>query len=125
MYEITDISLAATALREAKEETGISEKEPLIIGQLTCLHIPVSNIEVYPFVAVTMKQPEFTPEPAEVKYLIETSLDELSDPQTRKTKMMQIAGMDIEVPYYDIRGNHIWGATAMIVSEFLEVLKRM
>jgi hypothetical protein len=39
--------------------------------------------------------------------------------------MMLIAGKEVEVPYYDIQDNHIWGATAMIMSEFLEIVKKV
>jgi 8-oxo-dGTP pyrophosphatase MutT (NUDIX family) len=123
MFKKSDSSLSYTALRETMEETGMPVKEASVIGQLTRLHIPVSNINVFPFVAVSNKRPDFIPDPTEVQYLIETSLDDLLNPLNQKTKIMQIAETAIEVPYFDVRENHIWGATAMIVSEFLEVYK--
>jgi 8-oxo-dGTP pyrophosphatase MutT (NUDIX family) len=123
MFEKTDGALSNTALRETMEETGMLLKEAKIIGQLTCLHIPVSNIHVFPFVAVCNKRPDFIPDPIEVQYLIETRLDELFNPLNHKNMIMQITGSALTVPYFDIQGNPIWGATAMIVSEFLEVAK--
>jgi 8-oxo-dGTP pyrophosphatase MutT (NUDIX family) len=125
IFEKSDDSLSFTALRETMEETGMPIEEAGIIGQLTCLHIPVSNINVFPFVAVCDKRPDFIPDPTEVQYLIETSLDELFNPLNCKKKIMKIAGKEIEVPYFDVRGNRIWGATAMILSEFLEIVGKI
>jgi 8-oxo-dGTP pyrophosphatase MutT (NUDIX family) len=124
MYEKGDDSLAYTALREAKEETGLPPETANIIGQLTPLHIPISNILVFPFVAVSYKRPDFSHDPIEVQYLIETPIDELLNPMNCRTKIMHIQGEAIDVPYYDIQDNHIWGATAMIISEFLEVIRK-
>jgi len=125
MFKKSDDSLSCTALRETYEETGMLIEEASVIGQLTCLHIPVSNINVFPFVAVSDKRPNFIPDPTEVQYLIETRLDELFNPLNCKSRIMQVAGKEIEVPYFDVRGNHIWGATAMIVSEFLEIVRKI
>jgi len=123
MFEKGDDSLAHTALRETMEETGMLFDEAIIIGKLTPLHIPVSNTEVFPYVAISDKRPAFAHDPAEVQYLIETRIDELLNPVNHKIKTMSIAGNEFEVPYFDIQNNHIWGATAMILSEFLEVVK--
>jgi 8-oxo-dGTP pyrophosphatase MutT (NUDIX family) len=124
MFEKGDHSLAHTALREAMEETGMPAEAAKIIGQLTPLHIPVSNINVFPYVAVSVERPDFSHDPSEVQYLIETSMDELLNASNRKVKSMHIAGNEVDVPYFDIQGNHIWGATAMILSEFLEIFRR-
>ena len=70
-------------------------------------------------------RPAFRHDPAEVQYLIEESLDELLNESNLKTRTMSILGNDVLVPYFDIQGNQIWGATAMILSEFLEVVRRV
>ena len=124
MFEEEDGSLMNTALREANEETGIDISSVTIIGKLTPLHIPVSNVNVHAFVGVTDSRPAFVHDPAEVQYLIEESLDELLNEVNHKTKSMTLFGNEVIVPYFDIQGNHIWGATAMIISEFAEILKR-
>jgi 8-oxo-dGTP pyrophosphatase MutT (NUDIX family) len=123
-YEETDLTMAGTALRETMEETGIPVDEIKIIGQLTPLHIPVSQTDVFPYVGISYNRPVFKHNPAEVEYLIEAGIDELLDPANKKYEIMSIAGNDIEVPYFDIQNNHIWGATAMILSEFLEIFRR-
>jgi 8-oxo-dGTP pyrophosphatase MutT (NUDIX family) len=125
MYETGDRSLQFTALRETFEETGVPVETARIIGQLTPLHIPVSNINVFPYIAVCRERPDFSPDPTEVQYVIETSLDHLLDTGNHKVKIMEIADRKIEVPYYDIGNDHIWGATAMILSEFLEIARRI
>ena len=124
MSEESDDSWEYTASRETGEETGIPVSVISVIGQLTPLHIPVSNVHVYPVVGIIESRPDFIPDPDEVQYLIETRLEDLINPSNRKIKLMKIAGQAIEVPYFDIQDNHIWGATAMILSEFLEVVKR-
>jgi 8-oxo-dGTP pyrophosphatase MutT (NUDIX family) len=124
MYEEEDGSLLNTALREAREETGIEISSVRVIGPLTPLHIPVSNVIVHAFVGVTHSRPKFNHDPVEVQYLIEESIHKLLNKANQKTKIMLIAGKEVIVPYFDMMGDHVWGATAMILSEFLEVIGR-
>jgi 8-oxo-dGTP pyrophosphatase MutT (NUDIX family) len=121
-YEPEDMDLLTTSLRETAEETGMDASKITIIGRLTTLEIPVSNFEVHPFIGCTEKKPVFNPDPAEVEYLIEADLNLLVNPKIKKTRIVNLGEQLIELPYYDYLGNHIWGATAMMLSEFLEVL---
>lgn len=121
-YEDIDGDLKNTALRETLEETGLSPEKVSVIGTLTSLHIPISNFMVFPYVGFCAERPVFSPDPVEVSYLIETSMLDLLNSQNRKYKVMVIGDREIEIPYFDIQGNHIWGATAMIMSEFLEIV---
>lgn len=115
-------SLAQTALREAGEEIGLDASGVKIIGQLTHLYIPVSRFMVQPFVAVTSSRPAFVPDPYEVQRVIEVDLRTLADKNIVTTGMiMHSSGMSIKTPYYNIEGFTVWGATAMIISEFIEV----
>jgi hypothetical protein len=106
------------------EETGISVTQIRVIGKLTSLHIPVSHVEVDPYIAVCPFRPDFQHDPAEVQYLIEEKLSVLLDRRCIKSKTLDILENPVEIPYYDIKGNHIWGATAMILSEFLEIIRK-
>lgn len=121
MYRTDDGNTEQTALREAGEETGVHPNMVRIIGNLSPIHIPVSNVNVFPYVGTMPLRPDFRHDPREVQFIIETSLEHLMDPGTCQSEIMDIAGVNTPVPYYDIQGHHVWGATAMIVCEFLEV----
>lgn len=117
-------SLQDTALREANEEIGLDAGSVQVIGQLTNLYIPVSRFAVHPFVAVSPVRPGFIPDPYEVQQLIEVDLDRLSDASTLVKGIIKHSnGMELETPYYNVEGFTVWGATAMIISEFLKVLQ--
>ena len=122
--ETFDKSLMHTALREAEEEIGIIADSVKIIGSLSELYIPPSNFDVYPFVGVTYSTPDFKPN-YEVQKILEVDLETLRNPETCTYKKIQHrTGNNFEVPCYYIQGEVVWGATAMIISELLEVVSR-
>lgn len=122
--EPDDESLLAGALREAEEEVGIPRTEINVLGRLTELFIPVSNYLVHPFVGFLEKTPEYTPQPSEVASILEIPISELNKLENKKTKDIS-GGKNIilkNVPYFDFDGKVVWGATAMMLSEFEEVV---
>lgn len=121
--EKNDLSMGMTALRETEEEIGINSQKIKLIGQLTSLHIPVSNTKVYPFVGFIEKKQTYTADPLEVEYIIEAPIEEIINPLIVKSEKMKIRDIELEVPYFDISGHQIWGATAMILSEFIEIAR--
>ncbi|MDX2415053.1 MAG: CoA pyrophosphatase [Bacteroidales bacterium] len=121
--EDSDKNLTQTAVRETCEETGVCGKDISIIGKLTALFIPVSNIEVSPVVAYMNSEPVFTPNDEEVVSLIEAPLEFFLDPSIIKEKPMLVRDEQLNVKYYDFEGSVIWGATAMILNELLVILK--
>ena len=124
--EEEDTSLAFTALREAEEEVGLPTDKVQILGRLTELYIPVSNFIVHPFVGAVLDKPEWIPQPSEVADILEVPLNTFSDPQNQRIRDISIAKNMVlkNVPYYNIQGKIVWGATAMMMSEFLEVLEQ-
>jgi 8-oxo-dGTP pyrophosphatase MutT (NUDIX family) len=124
-HEEGDADLRNTAVREAGEELGIDPERVRVLGELSPLKIPVSGMEVLPVVAHYPAAPDFSPDPAEVDYLIETPLTDLMNPDTRQERIKTILCKLVRVPYYNINGNQVWGATAMILSEFLEIIRKM
>jgi 8-oxo-dGTP pyrophosphatase MutT (NUDIX family) len=123
-YEDFDDSLASAALREAEEEVGVFSKDISIIGQLSDMYIPVSNFLVHPFVGYMDYAPNFIPQPSEVKGILEVPIPKLLAPSTIQTKDLKISEGFIlkNVPYYSLNNHIVWGATAMMLSEFLEVV---
>ena len=120
--EIYDEDLMETALRETYEEIGIAATEIDVIGNLTPLHIPVSNFIVYPFVGYMNYKPEFRPNPNEVKFMITSEISLFLEPSTIIKEKWDLFGELIKVPFFNIENEKIWGATAMILSEFIEVI---
>ncbi len=112
-----------TAIRETEEELGIDLGGCRILGALTPLYIPPSNYCVYPFVALSERSHLFRPHPAEVAEVIEAPLAELLDPRNRRVEIWPLHGKPVRVPFFEVRGNKVWGATAMILAEFLAVLE--
>lgn len=120
-----DVDKAATALRETEEEIGVPASDITILGGLTDLYIPVSNFLVNPYVGYYEGEPDFRPEKNEVAEIIQVPLSELLNDSIRKIKDLDLPnGFTLEnVPYFDIENHVVWGATSMILSEFIHVLK--
>jgi 8-oxo-dGTP pyrophosphatase MutT (NUDIX family) len=124
--DATDQDEARTALREAEEETGIVARDVKLLGQLTTFYVQPSNYIVYPFVGYLSYTPEFKPEIKEVQFLIEAPVNLLMDKSiVKKTDIKVRQGMVLEAPYYDIGGHIVWGATAMMLSEFVTILEQL
>jgi 8-oxo-dGTP pyrophosphatase MutT (NUDIX family) len=115
-------SAVATALREAAEELNVAPAEVRVLGQLTPLYIPPSNYCIYPVVAVAERRPDFRPSPHEVAEVIEIPLDHLLDSRNIKREIWPVRGLDVTVPFYLFREHKIWGATAMVLAELLDLV---
>lgn len=122
--EDRDQDLEQTAIREAKEETGIDVAAIEVLGKLTTLYIPPSNFLVHPVVAYTPVRPDFVPDPGEVQEIIEVSLEDIGNEKHIARKNLKLrSGAVMEVPGFHLGDHFIWGATAMILSEFIEILQ--
>ena len=123
-FEDDDVSLINTALREANEEINLPMQKVNVIGSLTELFIPVSNFLVHPVVATAWPHPELDPNEKEVDKIFSLTFNTLQDEKLIKKKsFMSTSRGEIEAPYFDINGHEIWGATAMILSEFKSLIK--
>lgn len=121
--EPADKDIIETALREANEETGVDPDSISVIGNLTPLFIPVSNMLVAPVVGWTGQKPIYTEQPEEVVFLFDADINKLLDPAIVKSMSMLIRGESIDVKYFDYDGHVIWGATAMILHELLTIIR--
>jgi 8-oxo-dGTP pyrophosphatase MutT (NUDIX family) len=115
-------TLAETALREASEEIGIDPSAVRVLGELTPVHVLISGFTLHPVVGVTDTRPDFIASPAEVAEVVEVSLDDLRDASRIRTGTRIREGMAVEYPYFDLAGHQVWGATAMVLGEFVCVL---
>jgi 8-oxo-dGTP pyrophosphatase MutT (NUDIX family) len=120
-------SFEAAALREAAEEVGIDGATVDLVGRPTPLHIPVSGFLLHPVVGITAVRPVFRPAEGEVARLLEVPLERLGDPATLRFERRRREGdglvAEMEVPYFDLDGEKVWGATAMVLAEFLAVAR--
>lgn len=123
-FEEKDGTLLHTALRETYEEIGVDTSRVEVLGPLTELYIPVSNYIVYPFAGILPFTPSFYPQWDEVASVVETPLEALLDPATRQVTELRLSSNIIlkDVPFFNVQGKVIWGATAMMLSELLELL---
>ncbi|MBN1565313.1 MAG: CoA pyrophosphatase [Anaerolineae bacterium] len=111
-----------TALRETREELGVMSPVQ-ILGTLTCLYILHSDFEVRPVVGYVPEHPQWQPDAAEVVEVIECPLAWLLDDDRKVVEHWTLDGQTRRVPWYDVQGRKVWGATAMMLSEFEHRLK--
>jgi 8-oxo-dGTP pyrophosphatase MutT (NUDIX family) len=117
-------TLVQTALREAEEEIGVSVTEEAVMGQLSLIYVPVSRYRVTPFVAALGGRPEYHPDSNEVEELIETPLRLFLDDRDVYREWQTHLNRRMLVPFYGFGEHKIWGATAMILAEFGELLSK-
>jgi 8-oxo-dGTP pyrophosphatase MutT (NUDIX family) len=117
-------SVEQAALREASEETGVDPAVVRVLGRLTPLHIPVSGFVLNTVLGVADARPEFRLASTEVDQILEPSLDDLLDPTAVRRFPRLRDGLFQDVPYFEVEGLQVWGATAMVLAEFLEILRR-
>ncbi|NJO03393.1 MAG: hypothetical protein HC880_18435 [Bacteroidia bacterium] len=90
---------------------------------LSTLYIPVSDFIVYPTVAAINYRPAFAPSPHEVAHLLEIDLNDFMRDNKLTYGDIKARQATLQVPYYALAGQTVWGATAMILSEFLMLLE--
>ncbi len=121
--EPSDADEIQTALREASEEVGIYPDQVRVLGKMSDLYIPASNFLVSPILGFSETIPQFIPEEREVARIIPTPLRNLFLPEFCKRKTLEITpNIKIDTPYFEVEKEVVWGATAMILSELLQIM---
>jgi 8-oxo-dGTP pyrophosphatase MutT (NUDIX family) len=110
------------ALREAHEEVALALDGVRVLGALTPLDIAVSGFRLHPVVATLSRRPQLTPSDNEVARILEVGVDELLNPGHFITTERERDGVRFTVPAFRIANVEIWGATAMVLAEFLALL---
>jgi 8-oxo-dGTP pyrophosphatase MutT (NUDIX family) len=110
------------ARRETWEELGVPPDWIKTIGSLTPLFIPPSGFCIYPVVGVAVRPLSFRPLPEEVAEVIEVPISHLTDSRHARRETWTIGGRSVTVPFYSFGHHKIWGATAMVLAEFLALL---
>ena len=110
------------ALREAHEEVDLSLDQVRVLGLLTPLDIPVSGFRLHPVIACTSARPALSPAHGEVARILEVPVDDLMNPAHLRSAGRERDGQLILVPAFHVGGEEIWGATAMVLAEFLALM---
>lgn len=124
--EHLDEDLEQTALRETEEEVGIPRNDVQVLKKLTRLYIPPSNFWVHPYVGLLEKTPYLVMQEDEVEEIIEVNLDHFLDEENMITEVLSTSyAENIEVPAFKLNGHVVWGATAMMLSELKDLLRKV
>lgn len=115
-------TIEQAALREAAEEVGLAPDGIQVLGRLSPMHIPVSGFVLHPVVAASECRPSVHVASGEVERLIEVRVRDLIDPSRHRRTVRVRDGFEFEMPYFDVDGEEVWGATAMVLAEFSAIL---
>jgi 8-oxo-dGTP pyrophosphatase MutT (NUDIX family) len=115
-------SNARAALREAHEEVAFVDTDVRLMGELTSVDIPVSGFRLHPVVASIDRSPILRPSDREVARILEVPLAALLDPGVVEWRPMTRGLVSLIAPAFVIDEAVIWGATAMVLAEFLSML---
>ena len=118
-----DEKLSSAAIRETQEEIGINADNIDIIGALSPLFVPVTGFIINPFVGTINANFEPQPAPEEVETVFSVDVNELLNDDNELQEKRNLRGYDVDIPYFLLSGHKVWGATAMILSEFKTALK--
>jgi 8-oxo-dGTP pyrophosphatase MutT (NUDIX family) len=116
---------ASAALRECHEELGVEPTSVAVWGTLASLYISPSNFRITPVVGFIDHAPTLRPNDAEVSAVITVTVRELLDPALVSEEQWLLRGADARVPFFAIAGHKVWGATAVVLSEFVARMRRV
>jgi 8-oxo-dGTP pyrophosphatase MutT (NUDIX family) len=116
-----DLSDIHTALRECKEEIGVEVPLDRVIGALTPLYIPPSKFYVRPYVAWLDEKPDFILDPNEVAGVLTIEIEKLCS----EDLWSEFSVKGIRVPGFELEGQLVWGATAMMLSELVDCCREI
>ena len=117
-------TIIETALREAEEEIGLDRSQAEVLGVLTEFFVIASNFTVTPIVAAMRGPIVFKPDPHETAGIIYGDLfDLLREEAVLKKEILAAGQYRMMAPHFEIEGEVVWGATAMMLNELRVILK--
>jgi 8-oxo-dGTP pyrophosphatase MutT (NUDIX family) len=119
-----DLDLAATALREAQEETGLDPASVELIGELDHLSTITSGSFIVPFVGALPGRPELHPNAGEVDAILHVALSELLLPEVFHEELWLLGEVERPLVFFEVVGDTIWGATAAMLRQLLGFVTR-
>ncbi len=124
-HESGDIALWDTAARETQEEIGIDRSKLRMLGTLSPIYIPVSQNQVFPFVAWLDGQPRFQLQEREVELLLQWEISHFAFESVIERRQPDSPAIKTPVPGFRLPPYFVWGATSMILQELKMVLREI
>jgi 8-oxo-dGTP pyrophosphatase MutT (NUDIX family) len=115
-------SFEQAALRESHEEIALDPAAVRLVGRLTPIDIPVSGFRLHPIAAILPRRPVLMPADAEVDRILDVPVATLMEATTLEWRTMTRGALTVEAPAFNVADAVIWGATAMVLAEFLFLL---
>lgn len=123
--DVQDNTLWATAKRETYEEIGIKINDINYIGELSSLTIPESSYIVFPYISFLPQKPLFKINKTEVKRIFEIDFSNFFSEKNHLTGLFYVKKHEIKCDYFYWEKQKIWGITAMILSEFRDIINNI
>lgn len=114
-----DADLRATALREAREEIGLDPASVDVVARLEGIATVASQFVITPFVGFLPARPVLVPDPREVVRVFDVALSELVADGVYREERWDTWMADLDVHFYELADETVWGATARILTAFL------
>ena len=112
------------ALRETQEEVGIPAAQVAVLGLLD--EIPtITQFRVLPFVGVIPSDFAYVANPGEIEEIIEVPIAHLLKPEVHRMQMWAVSGREREIHFYDYGHHVIWGATARMLRNLLQIVSTL
>jgi len=128
--DIGDADARAAALREAREEVGLDEQHVEVLGTLDDCPTFVTGFVITPVVGLidplaftAAGRYPWAPSPAEIAALHELPLAEFCDPANLRVEMREREGVMFELYWYTVQGQVVWGATARILNQLIQLAR--
>ncbi len=121
-FEPVDANLRATALRESMEEIALDPELVDVVGRLPQLTTVSSPAAIVPYVGVLAERPRLIADPSEVDSILDVTIEELLDPSIYREEIWTRDGMDLEITFFELEGDTLWGATARMLRSLFDRL---